>query len=96
MSAIAMCTSLVIWYIVDGHPAGVLVFTFVFVFVEFYFLMRYPRFVVVALISIVTQGNFDSPSLFEITAHIPQVLIIGYELEVKKIGKVVSIFPTLK
>ena len=90
-----MCTSLVIWYIVDGHPAGVLVFVFVFVFVEFYFLMKYPRFVVVALISIVTQGKSDSPSLFIITAHILQVLIIGYELEVKKIGKVVSIFLTL-
>ena len=87
-----MCTSLVIWYIVDGHPAGVLVFVFVFVFVEFYFLVKYPRFVVVALISIVTQGEFDSPSLLVITAHVHQVLIIGYELEVKKIGKVVSIF----
>ena len=90
-----MCTSLVIWYIVDGHPAGVLVFVFVFVFVEFYFLMRYPRFVVVAILAIVTQGKFDSPSLFVVSAHISQVLIIGYELEVKKIGKVVSIFPTL-
>lgn len=56
-----MCTSLVIWYIVDGHPAGVLVFVFVFVFVELYFLMRYPRFVVVTIISIVTQGMFCSP-----------------------------------
>ena len=90
-----MCTSLVIWYIVDGHPAGVLVFTFVFVFVEFYFLMRWPRFVVVALICVVTQGKFGSPGLFVLTAHISQVLIIGYELEVKKIGKVVGIFPTL-
>ena len=90
-----MCTSLVIWYIVYGHTAGLIVFVFVFVFVEFYFLMKYPRFIVVALISIVTQGKFDSPSPFIITAHIPQVLIIGYELEVKKIGKAVNIFPTL-
>lgn len=59
-----MCTSLVIWYIVDGHPAGVLVFVFVFIFVEFYFLMKYSRFIVVAMISIVTQGKF-SP-LFQI------------------------------
>ena len=87
-----MCTSLVIWYIVDGHPAGVLVFVFVFVFVEFYFLVKYPRFVVVAILAIVTQGNFHSPSLFVINAHILLVLIIGYELEVKKIGKEVSIF----
>ena len=59
-----MCTSLIIWYIVDGHPAGVLVFVFVFIFVEFYFLMKYSRFVVVAMISIVTQGKFGS--LFQI------------------------------
>lgn len=52
-----MCTSLVIWYIVNGHPAGVIVFVFVFIFFEFYFLMRYPRFTVVAVISIVTQGK---------------------------------------
>lgn len=55
-----MCTSFVIWYIVDGHPAGVIVFMFVFVFVEFYFLMKYPRFTVVAIISIVTQGKLHS------------------------------------
>lgn len=72
-TAIAMCTSLVIWYIVDGHPAGVIVFIFVFVFVEFYFLMKYPRFTVVAIISVVTQ-----------------VLIVGYELEVKKLGTVAA------
>lgn len=72
-TALAMCTSFVIWYIVDGHPAGVIVFLFVFIFVEFYFLLRYPRFTVVAIISVVTQ-----------------VLIIGYELEVKKIGKVAA------
>lgn len=52
-----MCTSLVIWYIVNGHTAGVIIFLFVFVFVEFYFLMKYPRFVIVALLSIVTQGG---------------------------------------
>lgn len=55
--ALAMCTSFVIWYIVDGHPAGVIVFLFVFIFVEFYFLLKYPRFTVVAIISMVTQGK---------------------------------------
>ena len=53
---VAMCTSLVIWYIVNGHTPGVIVFLFVFIFIEFYFLMKYPRFVVVALLSIITQG----------------------------------------
>lgn len=58
-----MCTSLVIWYIVDGHPAGVIVFVFIFIFVEFYFLMKYPRFTVVAIISIVTQGKLKLSTL---------------------------------
>ncbi len=52
-----MCTSLIIWYIVDGHIPGVIVFTFIFIFAEFYFIMVYPRFIVVALLSIVTQGE---------------------------------------
>ena len=54
-----MCTSLVIWYIVDGHPAGVIVFIFLSIFIDFYFVLRYPRFVVIAIISIVTQGEPD-------------------------------------
>ena len=87
-----MCTSLVIWYIVDGHPAGVIVFLFIFVFFEFYFLMKYPRFVVVALISVITQGKFR----FIFAGHVAngsRVLIVGYSLEVKKVGQAVSVFP---
>ena len=53
---IAIITSFIIWYIVDGHTAGVIVFTFIFVFAEFYFILAYPRFVIVALLSTVTQG----------------------------------------
>ena len=52
-----MITSFIIWYIVDGHTAGVIVFTFIFVFAEFYFILAYPRFIIVALLSIVTQGT---------------------------------------
>lgn len=69
-----MCTSLVIWYIVDGHTAGVIVFLFIFVFVEFYFLMKYPRFVIVALLSIVTQGG-------EMTWSFTWVLLMGHSLD---------------
>lgn len=64
-----MCTSLVIWYIVDGKTGGVIFFLFFFIFAEFYFLLRYPRFTVVVILSMITQ-----------------ILIIGYELEVRKIG----------
>lgn len=64
-----MCTSFVIWYIVDGKTGGVIFFLFFFIFVELYFLLKYPRFTVVVILSIITQ-----------------ILIIGYELEVRKIG----------
>ena len=54
---LAMCTSLIIWYIVDGHTAGVIVFLFLFSFFEFYVILKYPRLTVIAVLSIVTQGG---------------------------------------
>lgn len=68
-TAIAMCTSLVIWYIVDGKTGGVITMLWFFIFVELYFLIRYPRFTVIVILSVITQ-----------------ILIVGYELEVRKIG----------
>ncbi len=68
-----MCTSLVIWYIVDGKTGGIIPMLWFFIFIEMYFFLKYPRFLVIALLSMVTQ-----------------VLIIGYELEVRKIGVQVS------
>lgn len=64
-----MIASFVIWYIVVGHAAGVLVFLWLWMFCAFYFVLKFPKLVIVAILSIVTS-----------------VLIIGYELEVKKIG----------
>ncbi|KAK3313703.1 hypothetical protein B0H66DRAFT_358322 [Apodospora peruviana] len=54
-TVIAMCTSLVIWYIVDGHTAGAIVFLWLFTFVDFYFLLKYPRFIPAIIISMITQ-----------------------------------------
>ena len=68
-AAIAMCTSFLIWYIVDGKTGGIIPLFFVFMFFEFYFVLKFPRFIVIALLSMVTQ-----------------VLIIGYELQVRKVG----------
>lgn len=86
-----MCTSLIIWHIVDGHTAGVIVFTFVFIFVEFYFILAFPRFIIIALLSIVTQGSGKQnlPSLKSTNNWL--VLILGYELQVRKVGVTVSI-----
>jgi len=71
---IAMVASLVIWYIVDQHIPGILVFEFVFIFCAFWIVVKLPRFIVVGIISSVSS-----------------VLIIGYELQVRKIGVVTAI-----
>ncbi|KAI9758725.1 MAG: hypothetical protein M4579_002900 [Chaenotheca gracillima] len=68
-TAIAMVLSIVIYYIVDQKVAGILPFLWFFTCIEMYFLIKYPRFVAIALITMVTQ-----------------VLIIGYELQVRKVG----------
>ncbi|KAJ9629567.1 hypothetical protein H2203_001941 [Taxawa tesnikishii (nom. ined.)] len=69
----AMCTSFVVYYIVDGHTAGVLVFFWFVCMWGFYIVLKYPRIIPVGMIFSVTN-----------------TLIIGYELQVKKIGITVS------
>lgn len=69
----AMCSSFIIWYIVDGHTAGVLVFFWFFVSWGFFIVLKFPRIIPVGMIFSVTN-----------------TLIIGYELQVKKIGVTVS------
>ncbi|EFQ34474.1 hypothetical protein CGRA01v4_00096 [Colletotrichum graminicola] len=69
-TCVAVIFSYIIWYIVVGHTAGVIVILWLFIFVEQYFILKYPRFMPVWLVTIITQ-----------------VLIIGYELQVQKIGE---------
>ncbi|ELR07383.1 hypothetical protein VC83_06608 [Pseudogymnoascus destructans] len=66
---IAAISSLVIWYIVGEKTPGVLVFLWLFIFLEMYFFLKFPRFLTIWLVIIVTQ-----------------VMVIAYELQVKKIG----------
>ena len=68
-TALAMVTSMVIWYIVDEKTPGVIIMLWFFIFVEMYFFLKFPRFLPIWLVAIVTQ-----------------VLIVGYELQVGKIG----------
>lgn len=42
-----MIASYVIWYIVVGHAAGVIVFLWVWMLIGFYFLFKFPKLVVV-------------------------------------------------
>ncbi|KAL2357495.1 hypothetical protein BJ546DRAFT_964334 [Cryomyces antarcticus] len=72
-TAVAMVASLVIYYIVDRHVAGVLVFLWLFVSCGFYVVLKMPKFIMAAMISCVTT-----------------TLIIGYELEVRKVGQAVA------
>ncbi|KAK3069551.1 hypothetical protein LTR53_012019 [Teratosphaeriaceae sp. CCFEE 6253] len=51
---IAMIGSYIIWYIVDGHVAGVIVFLWLWIFCAFYFVIKFPKMVIVALLSLVT------------------------------------------
>ncbi|MCJ1338840.1 hypothetical protein MMC09_004129 [Bachmanniomyces sp. S44760] len=68
---IAMCASLVIWYVAGGTgvTGAVLPLLYIWLVFIFYFLVKYPRFIVVCLLSMVTT-----------------ILILGYEMEVKVIG----------
>lgn len=68
-TTLSMVSSIVIWYIVDEKTPGVIVMLWLFIFLEMYFFLKFPRFIAVWLVTIVTQ-----------------VLIIGYELQVRKIG----------
>lgn len=68
-TAVAMVLSIVIWYIVDQKTPGIIVMLWFFIFLEMYFFIKFPRFLPIFLVAIVTQ-----------------ILIIGYELQVRKIG----------
>lgn len=64
-----MVFSYIIWYIVAEKKAGVIVFLWFFTFIDFYFMLKFPRFVPAVIIVIITQ-----------------ILIVGYELQVRTIG----------
>ncbi|KAK8108482.1 hypothetical protein PG984_014283 [Apiospora sp. TS-2023a] len=72
-TVISMVLSLVNWYIVGEKVPGILVFLFVFLVFEHYFLLKFPQFTPAVMICMVTH-----------------VMIIGYELQVLKLGVAAS------
>lgn len=54
-TALAVVVTFIVWYIVDGKTAGVLVFEFIWVFGAFWIVVKRPRFIVVGIISSVTS-----------------------------------------
>ncbi|KAJ5494426.1 hypothetical protein N7463_010513 [Penicillium fimorum] len=73
-TAVAMVASYIIWYIVDQHTAGIIVFFAISMFFYHYPLVKHHDTIVVPMIGMVTV-----------------ILIVGYELQVKKIGIPLSI-----
>lgn len=68
-TALSMVFCFIIWYIVDEKTPGVIVMLWLFIFLEMYFFLKFPRFIAIFLVCIVTQ-----------------VLIVGYELQVRVLG----------
>jgi hypothetical protein len=66
-----MILSLIVWYLVDGRRAGVIVFLWLSIFLSYYFFVKFPRFVPAVLIMVVTQVLIIGYEL--------QVLTIGRE-----------------
>ncbi|KAF4431001.1 MFS transporter [Fusarium austroafricanum] len=71
-TCLAMISSLVIWYVVGQKTPGVIVFLWLFIFIEIYF-FKFPRYLTAVMITIITQ-----------------IIIIGYELQVRQLGKAVA------
>ena len=72
-TALGMVASYVVWYVVDGHTAGVIVFLFLWLLASFWIVFNKPRYAIIGVL-----------------AGITSILIVGYELQVQKIGKKLS------
>lgn len=70
-TTIAMIASYVIWYIVDGHVAGVIVFLWLWITCAYWIVFKMPQYVTVGILSIVT------PVL--IVGYELQVQVLGIE-----------------
>ncbi|THW71804.1 hypothetical protein D6D19_07065 [Aureobasidium pullulans] len=69
----ALIICYLVWYIPNGHVAGVIVFMWFFSFLQMYFLIKWPKYIIGWLVILITE-----------------VLSIGYELQVAKIGVVAA------
>ncbi|KAL9107105.1 MAG: hypothetical protein Q9227_007971 [Pyrenula ochraceoflavens] len=71
-TAIAVAVSILNWYIVNGHAAGVIVFFFVFVVFEEYFNLKYPQYGGVWRGSLITRAIIIGYVLQTQFLHVPQ------------------------
>jgi hypothetical protein len=54
-TALAMVMAYINWYIVNGSPAGVIVFFFISMMMYYHFLLRFPRFLVIFILAAVNH-----------------------------------------
>jgi hypothetical protein len=66
-----MICSLIVWYIVNEHVAGIIFFLWVVLCINYYLFVKYPRIVPAIIISVVTQCMIIGYEL--------QVIAIGRE-----------------
>ncbi|KAL7269567.1 hypothetical protein RUND412_007759 [Rhizina undulata] len=72
-TVVAMVLGLINWYIVDGNTAGVIVFMWITIALQFYFVLKFPATIQITLTGLITE-----------------IMIIGYEVQVRKLGPVRS------
>lgn len=68
-TALAMAGCYAVWYMVDGHPAGVIVFAYIWYAMLFWIIFKKPQFMISGFLAVVAT-----------------TLILGYELQVHRIG----------
>ncbi|SPO06922.1 uncharacterized protein DNG_09616 [Cephalotrichum gorgonifer] len=104
-TCLAMIFSLIIWYIVDQKTPGVIVFLWLFIFIEYYF-FKFPRYIPAVMITITTQiiilgYELQVRQLGETVAtqsgqpYYPTYLLAPYRLAVVAGGSLVAFFWTI-
>jgi hypothetical protein len=54
-TTLAMIMAYVNWYIVDGRPAGVIIFFLISMMLYYHFLSKFPRFLVIFILAAVNH-----------------------------------------
>ncbi|KAM6514346.1 hypothetical protein FALCPG4_015494 [Fusarium falciforme] len=104
-TCLGMIFSLIIWYIVDQKTPGVIVFLWVFFFIEYYF-FKFPRFLTAVMMTILTQiviiaYELQVRRLGEAVAtksgqpYYPTYLLAPYRLAVVTGGSLIAFFWTV-
>ncbi|KAJ4138006.1 hypothetical protein NW754_001365 [Fusarium falciforme] len=104
-TCLGMIFSLIIWYIVDQKTPGVIVFLWVFFFIEYYF-FKFPRFLTAVMMTILTQiviiaYELQARRLGEAVAtesgqpYYPTYLLAPYRLAVVTGGSLIAFFWTV-